>query len=268
MTSGSRATEVALGDGASTVLECWGERGPVLLGVHGLTSSRKSWARFAERFAGSHRVFAYDQRGHGDAAGVTGPMTLERSLRDLEAVVAAIGGEVRALLGHSWGGAVVLAGGRRIPCARVVAIDPFIRKAPGTWHADLVAELRPLFATDGEERARLVRAAQAALPPIEVEAKVHALRRMTLAPIVAFGDENGIDQGRWDLRETVRAYPKPLLLLLADPAQSIVAPEDADFVRRHAGPNVQLEVFAGEGHSLQRTAFERFAGLVERFIER
>lgn len=263
----SSETRVDLGDGVTTLLERWGDRGPALLAVHGMTGSRKSWTRFAERFAGSYRVFAYDQRGHGDSAGVGGPMTLERSLGDLAAVGAAIGTDLRALLGHSWGGAVALLGGRRVACEHVVAIDPLIHAEPGTWSADYLDDLRPIFAVTGDERARLVRDAYAALPAVEREAKVHALRHMTLQSLVAIGAENGADDGGWDLREAVRSYPKPLLMLLADPADSIVSEGDTAFVREQAGKHVRLEVFAGEGHSLHRTAFERFAALVERFIE-
>jgi pimeloyl-ACP methyl ester carboxylesterase len=80
------------------------------------------------------------------------------------------------------------------------------------------------------------------------------------------GAENGADAGKWDLREVVRAYPKPLLLLLADQSDSVVSPEDVAFVREHGGANVTIEVFAGEGHALHRTAFERFAGSVGAFL--
>ena len=118
---------IALDDGAATTIESWGRSGPVLLGIHGMTSSRKSWERLANFFDGRFRMVAYDQRGHGDSAGITGPMSLERGVRDLENVVAALGEPVDALVGHSWGGAIAIAGGRRLPVQRVVAIDPMVR---------------------------------------------------------------------------------------------------------------------------------------------
>ena len=263
----STTTHVDLGDGNRTTLERWGESGPALLCVHGITSSRRSWARFAEHAAATHRVFAYDQRGHGDSANVLGPMTLERSLLDLEAVTRAIGGDLRALLGHSWGGAVVILGGRRVACERIVAIDPMIHQAAGSWYGDFVDDLREVFGAPPQQREALIRAAYATLPPIEIDAKVHAMRSMTLEPIVALGDENQVDAGGWDLRDAIAAYPKPLLLLLADPSDSVVSADDAAFVRAHAGPKVRVEVFEGEGHSLQRTAFERFAAVATPFIE-
>ena len=264
----SHERTIVFDDGAATTLEVWGQRGPVLLGVHGITSSRKSWERMAQHFAPTHRVFAYDQRGHGDSASVRGPMSLERSLRDLEAVAAAIGEPIAGLFGHSWGGAVALLGAKRIAAERVIAIDPMIHQAPGSWYADFVDELRAIFALPEGEREAAIRDYYDALAPIEIDAKVHAMRHMTIDSIVELGEMNRVDDGKWDLRPDLIDYPKPLLLLLADQADSVVAAPDAAFVRERGGANLTIEVFTGEGHSLQRTAFERFIASVEAFLRR
>ena len=265
MVSTSVTREIALNDGESTTLEQWGESGPALLCVHGIGSSRKSWARTEHALAGSYRVFAYDQRGHGDSAAAGGPMTHAQSVRDLRTVARAIG-EVFALIGHSWGGAIVLRGGRELACERVVAIDPMIHLASATWAVDFVVVLVPLLASAAGDRVTGVREMFAGSAPIEIDAKVHALAHMTIAPIVALGAENGADEGKWDLREIVRDYPKPLLLLLADPSDSVVSADDAAFVRNHGGPNVAIEVFEGEGHTLHRSAFDRYIRSVTGFL--
>jgi pimeloyl-ACP methyl ester carboxylesterase len=256
---------IDLGDGDVTTLEQWGDSGPAILCVHGIASSRKSWVRTAEALAPSYRVFAYDQRGHGDSAAIAGPMTHEQSVRDLQAVARVIG-DVHALIGHSWGGAIVIRGGREVPVDRVIAIDPMIHQAPGAWAADFVDDLVPLLADPDGAREGKVRAMFAGSAPVEIDAKVHALRNMTIDPIVALGSENGADAGKWDLRETVRGYPKPLLLLLADPSDSVVFPDDVAFVRQNGGANVAIEVFAGEGHTLHRSAFDRFAASASAFL--
>jgi pimeloyl-ACP methyl ester carboxylesterase len=262
----SGARQVELGDGAVTAVEQWGETGPFLLCVHGITSSRASWRRTAEYFSAKYRVIAYDQRGHGDSAVVAGPMTLERSVSDLGAVAATLHGPIRGLIGHSWGGAVAILGGRRIACERVIAIDPMVHQAPGVWTVDFVDDVRDVLAVPRPERIVAIREMFAALPPVEIAAKVHAMQSMRIETIEALGAENAADEGKWDLRETVRDYPKPLLMLLADPTDSVVFPDDVAYVRANGGPNVAIEVFAGEGHTLQRTAFERFAVTSERFL--
>jgi len=264
----STTRTIDLGDGDSTTLEQWGDRGPALLCVHGITSSRKSWARTAEALAGEVRVFAYDQRGHGDSAAIVGPMTHAQSVRDLLAVERAIDGGAHALLGHSWGGTIVLRAGRESACRGVMAIDPLIRAERGAWQAEFVDDLVAVLGEPPETRERAIREMFAGLPPLEIDAKVHAMRRMTIEAIVALGSENGADDGEWDLREVVRAYPKPLLLMLADPAQSVVVPQDVEFVRANGGAEVTVDVFAGEGHTLHRTAFERYAGAVAQFMGR
>ncbi len=264
----STEQRVRFDDGASTILDAWGESGPVIVCVHGISSSRKSWERFAQHAGASYRIFAYDQRGHGDSARVTGPMTLERSYADLAAVIETIGEPVHALIGHSWGGAVVLGGGRRVAAARVVAIDPMIRQLPNMWATDFVDDLRPTLALPPDQREAAIRELYADLPPVEIEAKVHAMREMSIEPIVALGAQNHADSGDWDLRETVLGYPKPLLLLLADPGESVVQLEDVDLIERDGGPNIRVETFAGEGHSLQRTAFDRFAVMTGEFLAR
>ena len=262
----STTRTIDLGDGITTTLEQWGNSGPAVLCVHGITSSRKSWVRTAEALAGSYRVFAYDQRGHGDSAAVAGPMTHAQSVHDLRAVSNAIGGEIFALLGHSWGGTIVLLGGRELAAKRVIAIDPMIRPVTGEWTAEFVDDLVPLLSTPESAREAAVREVFAGSAAVEIDAKVHALAHMTIAPIVALGAENGADEGQWDLRETLRAYPKPLLVLLADPSDSVVAPEDVAFLRQNGGPHVTIEVFEGEGHTLHRSAFEAYMRSVNRSL--
>src|ERR1700722_158590 len=149
---------VALGDGFETRLESWGSAGPIVLCVHGITSSRRSWTRLGETLAPDHRVYAYDQRGHGDSAAILGPMTLQRSVADLAAVALALPGQVDLLIGHSWGGAVAIRGGRSIGVVKVLAIDPMIRVTPGTFESDYVHALRPLYATHRNEREAGIRA--------------------------------------------------------------------------------------------------------------
>lgn len=248
---------IALSDGAQTTLESWGERGSGVLCVHGITSSRKAWSRTARALGDRFRVFAYDQRGHGDSASLHGPMSLARSVDDLRDVAATIGEPV-ALIGHSWGGAVVLLGGLEPFVTRVVAIDPMVRVAPGTWRGDYVEDAERDLTLAWPQREAEIRARLAHWHRDDVEGKLHAVRSMHAASIERLGDDNGVEQGRWDLRPSLRAYPKPLLILAAAPAESTLSADDIAFVRAEAGPQVRLERFDDQGHNLHRTAFDRY----------
>ena len=255
-----------LDDGAQTTLEYWGDGDTVMLGVHGMTSSRKSWERLARHYDGRARIYAYDQRGHGDSANVAGPMTLHRALLDLYNVLDAIPQKVDVLVGHSWGGAVVLLGGRRFDVNQVVAIDPMIRQADNGWYEEFIAELKPLFAKKGEARDAQVRQDYAEWSEIDRESKVHAVHSMTTAPIERLRDEN--PPSTWDLRGDLDAYPKPVLLAIADAPQSVLVIEELKSLREQGGPNLAIRVFEGHGHNLHRTDFDRLTQEMDAFLDR
>lgn len=262
----ARERTITFDDGASTILETWGTGGPNVVCLHGITSSRKSFARTAGAMELAYTVHAYDQRGHGDAAGVKGPMTLARSVRDCAEVADAIPGGIDTLIGHSWGGAVAILAGLELPVSRVVAIDPMFHVRRKNWEARWSEELREIFAAQGAERERAILKEYAEFTELDLQGKIHALAHMTLEPILRIGSENGADEGGIDLRETVVNYPKPLLLLLADPAESVVHPDDVAFIREHGGPRVTTHVFSGQGHSLHRTAFDEYMQAVNAFV--
>jgi pimeloyl-ACP methyl ester carboxylesterase len=246
---------VALETGATTTVECWGEAGPAVLCVHGIGSSRRDFARLGEALASTHRVFAYDQRGHGESTGGDGRMALELLAADLRAVADSIG-TVTVVVGHSWGGAVALIGGPKVARA-LVLIDPMLRVPPDSFERDYVESLALLLFNEGAARERDVRAAFAEAHALDREGKVHAMQSLSLATIRRLGSDNGVDSGGWDLRERLERLKIPTTILLAG-EDSVVAPEDVVAL----APPVRLEHVAEHGHALHRSAFERFVSAV------
>jgi pimeloyl-ACP methyl ester carboxylesterase len=259
--------EVTFDDGASTTLESWGQSGPAVICVHGITSSRKSWERTAAALQSSFRVFAYDQRGHGDSASVPGPMTLQRSLDDLRAIARTIGGPA-ALIGHSWGGAVALLGGREPFATKVVAIDPMVRVEPGSWRREYLDDTEHDLALAPSELETELRARLTAWHPKDVEGKLHAVRHMKADAIARLGSDNRVDDGGWDLHSVVAQYPRPLLILMAGADDSVMSSVDLEFIRTQGGPNVKVEAFADQGHNLHRTAFDRYIAATSTFLSK
>ncbi len=178
----------------------------------------------------------------------------------------AIAGPIDALIGHSWGGAVVILAGLQVPARTVIAIDPLIHQPPGDWEKEYIDDLRPLFAKTGAEREAEIIATYPGTHELDLAGKIHALRHMDLEPVERIGRENGVDEGRWDLRERIVNYPLPLYVALADPSETVVSPEDADFVRRHGGRNVTMRTWEGSTHSLHRSHFDEFARSVDAFL--
>nr|MDQ6941131.1 alpha/beta hydrolase [Candidatus Eremiobacteraeota bacterium] len=212
-----------------------------------------------EALASTHRVFAYDQRGHGDSETDT-PLTLAALATDLRAVADSIG-TVAAVVGHSWGGAVALVAGPKIARA-LVLVDPMIRVAPNSFEREYVDDLAALLAhAPGEERDAAVRDAFADADPRDRAGKMHAMASLDLETLRRLGRDNHADGGGWDLRERLAALKIPTTILLAG-EDSVVAPDDLT----HRNGRVRVETFAGHGHTLHRSAFERFADAVRESV--
>jgi pimeloyl-ACP methyl ester carboxylesterase len=213
---------------------------------------------------GRFRLVAYDQRGHGDSASVTGPMSLARGVADVEDVAAALGEPVDVLLGHSWGGAVAILAGARLPVARIATVDPMIRQAGADWYDEFLTELRELFALTGDERDARVREEYRDWPALDVAGKVHAVHLMTAQPIADLERENPPD--RWDLRETIARYEESLLLVFAAPGESINDEVTLEQVERNHSASVSIARVPNAGHNLHRTAFEHFARVLDDWL--
>jgi pimeloyl-ACP methyl ester carboxylesterase len=255
---------VTLDDGAQTTVETWGSRGPVVLCVHGMTSSRLSWQRLAERWQDRFRVVGYDQRGHGDSAGVPGPMARNRGIRDVEDVATALAEPIDLLIGHSWGGAIAIEAGLRMAVRRVAAIDPMIRQVSAEWYDEYLQELRDQFRHHGDARAALVREGYADWHSTDVEAKVHAVATMTADPIEGLMREN--PPAAWDLRPAIASYDKPLWLAMAATGESINDDVTLEQIQQCHSSNVEIAVFPGAGHNIHRTAFDAMMKSLDTWI--
>ncbi|HEX6678687.1 MAG TPA: alpha/beta hydrolase [Actinomycetes bacterium] len=97
------------GDGVRLHARDWGGDGQAVVLLHGLASNGRIWDGVAPRLvAAGLRTVALDQRGHGESDQPDHGYDFATVGRDLEAAVAALGLARPLLVGHSWGGNVVL----------------------------------------------------------------------------------------------------------------------------------------------------------------
>jgi pimeloyl-ACP methyl ester carboxylesterase len=133
---------------------------PMIL-VHGTPLDLESWAGLVEHVQG-RRTVRYDIRGHGAAKGVPVPGVAELAA-DLVAVLDRLRIEKAHLVGHSWGGQIVLRAALDHPdrvnrlsviCSRAAPFPAFHALADGlrVGTADRTASLARWF--DAEEMAR------------------------------------------------------------------------------------------------------------------
>lgn len=98
---------------------------PVVLAVHGITGSHRSWLPVARHLGQDATVLAPDLRGRGGSSSLPGPFGFDAHLADLLAVLDHVGIERAVLVGHSMGAYLVarLAAERPARAEAVVLVD-------------------------------------------------------------------------------------------------------------------------------------------------
>jgi pimeloyl-ACP methyl ester carboxylesterase len=89
--------------------------GPPLVLLHGLASTSRIWLLVGPLLARRFRVFALDQRGHGESDKPEEGYDFETVAADLDAFLQALGLDWPVLVGHSWGGNVALQYAAMVP---------------------------------------------------------------------------------------------------------------------------------------------------------
>lgn len=106
-------SDLASFDGTRLAVGTWGPADArVVVLVHGLGLSTRSWGLVPELLSAGHRVVAYDLRGHGRSGDATrGNYELSAHARDLGAVLdgTLAGGQRAVVVGNSLGGGIILA---------------------------------------------------------------------------------------------------------------------------------------------------------------
>ena len=92
-----------------TIVASVGDIGPAVVLVHALGLDWRMWEPVMARLTPGRRVFAYDIRGHGWAAGSPTPFTMKQVGADLIGVLDALGLERAHIVGLSYGGGIAQA---------------------------------------------------------------------------------------------------------------------------------------------------------------
>jgi pimeloyl-ACP methyl ester carboxylesterase len=98
--------------------------GPVLVLVHGMTSSSATWGRAGALLARRFTIVAPDLLGHGETMTAAGDYSLGAQATLLRDVIVALGHERATLVGHSFGGGVAMQFAYQYPerCERLVLV--------------------------------------------------------------------------------------------------------------------------------------------------
>jgi pimeloyl-ACP methyl ester carboxylesterase len=99
--------------------------GPVIVLVHGITSSSETWERVIPPLAKRFTVLAPDLLGHGRSAKPRGDYSLGAYASGVRDLLVALGHEQATFVGHSLGGGVAMQLAYQFPerCERLVLVD-------------------------------------------------------------------------------------------------------------------------------------------------
>ncbi len=250
--------------------ESWGEEGrPLVVLVHGVTASSRTWWRVGPWFAGAGwRAVAVDLRGHGKSPRATQGLGLENLAGDLHETVAALlepEERVDVLLGHSLGalGALELCREHGDLVERLVLEEP-----PGSESIDFdeiargvetdVARARE--APEAHKREQLEE--NPSWSEGDSAANVESLRDCDAEPVAAMV-RNGL---HYDLTTLVGSVEVPTLLVLGTEARGSALPEPERTAVTNALRRGTVETFDA-GHGVHRDNFEGYVRLLGNWLD-
>ncbi len=231
-----------------------GPQSPLVVLVHGSMDRHTSFARIRNRLVESCHVVSYDRRGYAGSRAVSPPARgLEDHLADLAKVVA---GRSATLVGHSYGGTLVLAFAARHPelAASLLAYEPPLSWLE--WWPTRGERSRPFGEMSGPEAAEsfLVRM---------LGERYHRLPLRTREEAALDGDAL--------VREltALRADPPPFEPEEITPPALVARGENASSHQLRGTellvarmPKAELRLIAGAGHDGHRSHPRQFAALV------
>src|SRR4051794_7225197 len=255
--------------------------GPLLLLIHGITSSSRTWERVLPALAAEHTVIAPDLLGHGESAKPRGDYSLGAYASGVRDLLVALGHRRATVIGHSLGGGVALQLAYQFP----ERVERLALVSSGGLGREVGLMLR-LATLPGSEYVLPLLCAPAVRDAAQSAARV--LGSFGLRPgadlqgiAEGFASLGAVDARRAFLHTArsiidvsgQRVSASDRLYLAADMPTLIVwgerdpmIPVDHGRAAHAAIPGSRLEVFEGAGHFPHREAPARFVAVIEDFV--
>jgi pimeloyl-ACP methyl ester carboxylesterase len=253
--------QIRAGDVTFSYLE-WGENGAPLLLLHGITSSARGWWRVAPALVAlGYHVYALDMPGHGQSQ-LIDAHRIDQIARHIGQVLDALQLVEPVAIGHSWGGAVALELAASIAVARVALVDPLLALSSEKGALRLATYLEGV-GMPPEVTLPAIRAANPDWHPCDFVWKGEALQQCRADAVRGLF----IGSGDWDLTPLFGRIEVPLLLLLADPQYSVIAPATLSAVEAALRPEIgEVTRIAGTNHNMFRGGFAPFMRVLLRWL--
>ena len=251
---------------------------PAVVLLHGFTDYGLCWTRVAKDLEDDYDVTMIDAIGHGHSGGTEHGFR-GRAADDVLAVMAGLGLDRPALLGHSMGAGTAAAVAAKAPDT----IRALLLEDPG-WRDPMPTTNDPVADNGGGSRAALGtpswRAWATAFKNLSKEERYAETTRerpewheeelgpwseaKALLNFAVFDEPRSVGIQPW--REIAPQITAPTLLLTANPARGgIVTPETAKEALALL-PNGRTVNFPEAGHNIRREAYEPFIAAVRGFL--
>jgi len=254
--------------------------GPVLLLLHGMAGSSRTWLPTMQLLQHDYTLLAPDFLGHGESAKPLGDYSLGNQASAMRDLLQRLGIDRATVVGQSFGGGVALQFAYQFPglCQRLVLVSAGGLGREVSWMLRLLtlpaAEyvmpvLFPSFVRDWGDsvsrflRDRGVRNARAeevwrAYASLTESGNRHAFVR-TMRAVIDPGGQSVSAMDRLYLAARV-----PTLIIWGD--QDHIIPLDHAYQAHEAIPNSRLEIMHGVGHFPQAEEPIRFVELLADFL--
>jgi len=258
-----------------------GGEGPVLLLVHGIAGSRRTWETVLEKLARDFTVVAPDLLGHGESAKPRGDYSLGSFASGLRDLLAVLGHERATVVGHSLGGGIAMQFAYQFPerLERLVLVDSgglgrdvhgVLRSAvlPGAEVVLPLLAAGPVVGAGAAVGSVLRRVGLRLAPDLEEVARSFAslhdreARQAFIHTVRAVIDVGGQRIDASDRLYLARAIPTLLVWGERDP----IIPVAHGHAAHALMPGSRLEVFPGAGHFPHRDDPVAFVELVGEFM--
>jgi pimeloyl-ACP methyl ester carboxylesterase len=243
-------------DGVRLAYEEVGAGEPAIVFVHGWTCDRSHFAPQAAHYAATHRCVSVDLRGHGESDAPEQEYNIDVFADD----VGQLGVKNAVLIGHSMGGAVVLALATQRPelARAVIMLDPAILFPAEV--AQGIPQLAAAFAGPGgmdvlrqfEDGQFFLKTSDAAWKKSVLDAAMKTPQHVVAS---AFGNLT-----KFEADAALRSLKAPAMYVAA-----AVQITDLQQVR-DAKPDIHLGQTVGAGHFHQLEVPDQINAMIDRFL--
>lgn len=260
-----------------------GGSGPLLVLIHGITSSSATWDRVLPKLARSYTVLAPDLLGHGHSDKLRGDYSIGAHANTIRDLLDKFGYASASFVGHSLGGGVAMQFAYQYPerSDRLVLVAPggfgrevsmLLRAAsvPGSGAVLALAAWRPIVQAGTLLTQTLGRVGVHGNTDLEEIGRAYALladrdsRRAfihTLRSVVDYGGQRVSALNRIGSTDAI-----PSLILWGDDDRVVPARQGIDVCEMV--PHIELKVFKHAGHFPHRDDPTRFVRVVDEFLAR